>query len=114
MTIHEMRLHPIPFQMIKTGIKTVEIRLNDEKRQLMKVGDTMEFALRPDCIEKFQTEIVGLDSFASFKDAYAGYSPEEYGAENKEEWKSMYKYYSPEEEEKYGVLGIRLKVISSI
>ena len=32
--MHEMRLHNSPFQLIKSGTKTIEMRLNDEKRQL--------------------------------------------------------------------------------
>jgi ASC-1-like (ASCH) protein len=110
MTLHEMRLHPTPFEMIKSGSKTVEVRLNDEKRQLMQIGDRIEFSLRPDLTEKFQAEIIGLDTFASFKDAYAAYPPNEYGGESKKEWELMYKYYSAEEEMKFGVLGIRLKI----
>jgi ASC-1-like (ASCH) protein len=104
--VHEMRLHPTPFEMIRSGRKMVEVRLNDEKRQVMQVGDRIEFTLRPELTEKFQAEIIGLDTFMSFKDAYAAYPPEEYGGGNKDEWELMYKYYSPEDEAKYGVLGI--------
>ncbi|MDB5236981.1 MAG: hypothetical protein JWL88_83 [Parcubacteria group bacterium] len=110
MTVHEMRLHPIPFEMIRSGSKTVEVRLNDEKRQLMQAGDIIEFSLRPDLTEKFQAVITSLDTFDNFKDAYAAYPPREYGGESKEEWELMYKYYSPEEETKFGALGIRLKI----
>jgi ASC-1-like (ASCH) protein len=112
MATHEMRLHPVPFQMIRDGIKTVEIRLNDEKRKLMKVGDTIEFSLRPDPEQKCVAEIMGLDHFSSFKESYASYPPAEYGGESQDEWESMYKYYSLEDEQKEGVLGIRLKVTS--
>ena len=110
MKIHEMRLHPTPFEMIRTGNKTVEVRLNDEKRQLMQIGDEIEFSLRPQLTERFRAEVIGLDTFKTFKEAYDAYPPNEYGGENKDEWKLMYKYYSPENEVKYGVLGIRLKI----
>jgi len=108
---HEMRLHPDPFEMIRNGSKTVEVRLNDEKRQLIQIGETIEFSLRPEPTERFAVEVVGLDTFKSFKDAYSAYPPTEYGGKDKEEWKLMYKYYTPEEEAKYGVLGIRLRKI---
>jgi ASC-1-like (ASCH) protein len=107
--VHEMRLHLAPFEMIKNGTKTVEIRLNDEKRKLMKVGDHIEFTSRENPEDKFKAEITGLDLFKSFKESYSAYTPEQYGGQGKDEWELMYKYYSPEEEEKYGVLGIRLK-----
>ena len=103
-----MRLHPNPFEMIKGGTKTIEIRLNDEKRKSIKVGDLIKFISRENPEEAFQVEVVRLDVFDSFKDAYAAYSPKEYGGESKEEWKGMYIYYSPDEEKKHGVLGIHL------
>ena len=37
--MHEMRLHNEPFVLIKDGTKTIELRLNDEKRRQIKVGD---------------------------------------------------------------------------
>ena len=38
-----MNLAPSPFEMIKSGAKTIELRLYDEKRRAVKVGDTIEF-----------------------------------------------------------------------
>lgn len=107
-----MRLHPVPFEMIKNGTKTVEIRLNDEKRKLMKVGDMIEFSLRPDPEQKFTAKIVGLDYFPSFKESFMSYPPNEYGGESEGEWELMYKYYSPEEEKECGVVGIKLTLLS--
>lgn len=36
---HEMKLNNGPFERIKNGTKTIELRLNDEKRQLLKIKD---------------------------------------------------------------------------
>lgn len=44
--MYEMRLHNAPFELIKNGTKTIEIRLNDEKRSLIKEGDIIEFENR--------------------------------------------------------------------
>lgn len=112
MEIHAMRLHPRPFEMIKNGAKTVEVRLSDEKRKLMKVGDLITFTSRENSEDSFQAKIVGLDKFTSFKDSYAAYPPQAYGAESADEYEYMYKYYSKEDEAKFGVLGIRLELIS--
>ena len=38
-----MKLHPAPFEMIKSGKKTIELRLYDEKRRKIKVGDEIIF-----------------------------------------------------------------------
>lgn len=35
---HEMKLNNGPFERIKNGTKTTELRLNDEKRQLLKIN----------------------------------------------------------------------------
>jgi len=107
-----MKLHPEPFEKIKNGSKVIEIRLNDEKRQLMKVGDQIEFALRPDFTDTFKAEITGLNVFKNFKEAYTAYPPVDYGAKDKNEWESMYQYYSAEEEARCGVLCIRLKKLN--
>ena len=40
---HRMNLYNDSFNMIKNGYKTIEMRLNDEKRQTIKIGDTIEF-----------------------------------------------------------------------
>ena len=41
--MHKMRLVDFAFKAIRDGKKDVEVRLNDEKRQLIKVGDLIEF-----------------------------------------------------------------------
>lgn len=40
---HSMKLNAEPFEAIRNHKKTVEIRLNDEKRQKVKIGDTIVF-----------------------------------------------------------------------
>lgn len=40
---HVMNLTPLPMQQIRDGRKTIELRLYDEKRKLISVGDTIKF-----------------------------------------------------------------------
>ena len=40
---HEMKLNNSPFVSIKNKTKTIELRLNDDKRQKINVGDEIEF-----------------------------------------------------------------------
>lgn len=35
---HRMNLHKAPFEMIRSGAKTIELRLYDEKRKKIKAG----------------------------------------------------------------------------
>ncbi len=86
------------------------MRLNDEKRQVIQVGDRIKFSSRENSEQTVVTEVTVLDAFPSFKDAYAVYPPSEYGAESESEWETMYKYYSQDDEREYGVLAIRVKL----
>lgn len=40
---HQMKLWDDSFQAIKSGLKTIEMRLYDDKRALIKVNDFIEF-----------------------------------------------------------------------
>ena len=40
---HEMGLQPKYFDYIKNGTKRIELRLFDEKRQRIRLGDIIEF-----------------------------------------------------------------------
>ena len=55
--IHELRLHNEPFEKIKSGTKTIEIRLYDEKRKLIKENDLIEFTNR-NTNEKIRTKVL--------------------------------------------------------
>lgn len=113
MNVHHMKLQPVSFESVRTGSKTIEIRLNDEKRQALKVGDIIEFTSLTDSNHKIETKILGLDLYPTFKDLFVSYPPEQYGGESEDEWTLMYKYYSPEDERQYGVVAIRLTVLNS-
>ena len=64
--IHKMNLHDEPFKKIKNGTKTVEMRLNDEKRRQIKIGDTITFYLMPDLKESITTEVLDLYTTDTF------------------------------------------------
>ena len=111
--MHYMKLHPEPFAMIKSGKKTIELRLYDEKRQKIKVGDTIEFT---DAVsgETLRATVTALHRFDNFAELYrslpllsCGYT-EETVAEAKPS--DMETYYTVVEQEKYGVVGIGLSL----
>ena len=109
--IHKMKLNPAPFEMIKSGQKTIELRLYDEKRQLVNIGDEIVFT-NTVTGETLQTKVLKLYRFDSFADLYktlpllkCGYTSENV---NKASYTDMEKYYSVEEQKKYGVIGIEL------
>ena len=63
-----MNLQPKYFDFIKDGTKRIELRLYDEKRQSIQLGDIIEFAKSDD--EKFKAEVVGLLRYNSFADLF--------------------------------------------
>ena len=106
--LHLMKLQLNPFEKIQSGTKTIEFRLNDEKRRLLNIGDQIEFSIVDNPEQKILTQIVGLHKFKTFKELCSAFDSKSYGSEDKEEYELMYKYYSKEDEDKYGVLGIEI------
>ncbi len=109
---HNMKLNDEPFNQIKEGTKTIEMRLFDEKRQLLKENDLIEFTNRT-TLETINVKIIKLHKFASFADLYNYFDKTSLGYREDEEanYRDMEKYYSKEEQEKYGVVGIEIQLI---
>lgn len=109
--IHYMKLRNKPFLMIRRGKKKIEMRLYDEKRMLINVGDMIEFK-NIDSEEIIKVLVVNLYRFNSFKELYDNFDKSLLGYENDDEasYIDMEEYYSRLEQEKYGVLGIEIKL----
>lgn len=109
---HLMRLNNNPFELIKNKTKTIELRLNDEKRRLIKEGDTIEFENRV-TEERIEVKVLKLHKYDSFKELYKHFNKISLGYNQDEvaNPSDMEKYYSMEEQEKYGVLGIEISLI---
>ncbi|MGT2934564.1 ASCH domain-containing protein [Streptococcus castoreus] len=112
---HVMMLTPGPFAMIATGIKTIELRLNDEKRQKVQIGDTITFIRTDDSSQVLRTTVVKLHYFDDFDQLYqslplekCGYREEELETAHPED---MERYYCREQQVQYGVVGIELSVL---
>ena len=109
--MHEMRLHNSPFKLIKSGTKTIEMRLNDEKRQLIKVGDSIKFINRV-TEEELTTVVKGLYYYESFDELYKHFDKVSIGYAEDEDANpdDMSQYYSKDDILKYGVVGIEIEV----
>ena len=112
---HKMRLNDEPFYKIKDGTKTIEMRLFDEKRKAINLGDEIEFSRQKNESEKIKTKVIALHRFNSFKDLYenldiikCGYSESE---KEKVSYTDMEEYYPKEKQEQYGVVGIEIERI---
>lgn len=112
MILHQMRLHPEPFEKIKNGSKIIEMRLNDEKRQKIEIGDKIEFENRANG-EKISAIVIALYHFATFKDLYNSLNKRDLGYADDEnaDPNDMAQYYSEEDIQKYGVVGIEIHTL---
>ena len=113
--IHHMNLHSEPYYAIESGKKDIELRLLDEKRQMIQVGDFIEFTNTENSECKLKVVVVALYRFPSFDKLYesldllrCGYTNENI---NRASPTDMDVYYSKEKQEKYGVVGIEIRVI---
>lgn len=109
--IHLMGLYEEYFKAIKEGKKTVEVRLNDDKRRKIKIGDTIEFVQVPERKVTMRVKVTGLKSYDTFK---AMYEEIPFKAFDCEGWTmgemiaGTYDIYTPEQEKKWGVLAITI------
>lgn len=110
--LHEMKLKEIYFNMIKSGEKIYEIRLNDEKRRMIGVGDVIVFKKEPDLTESLQTIVEDLIYFDTFSEMINTLPLDKIGfaGDSKQNVEDVYhSFYSELEELKYGVVAIKVK-----
>jgi ASC-1-like (ASCH) protein len=116
MTLHNMSLNPEPFDLIKSGKKTIEIRLFDEKRQRVHPNDTIVFTKLTSKEEKIAVEVIGISIFSSFKDLLLNFDKVKFGHPTdmklEDQVKRQYEHYTEEEEKKYRVVGIHIKLLN--
>ncbi len=114
---HEMKLSPEPFTMMVSGIKTIELRLFDEKRRHIKPNDRIQFT-NTENGTKITVRVIEIHPFNSFAELYAklpllkcGYTEQTIQNAKPED---MLEYYSIEQEKLYGVVGIETELIRNI
>ena len=105
-----LTLYKEPFEAMKNGGKDIEMRLFDEKRKALQVGDVLEFTSL-DTGEKLSRKIIALAPFDNFETLYASFPKERLGYKANEAASpsDMLRYYSQDRIEKYGPLAIFLK-----
>lgn len=112
MNLHDMNLQPKYYDFMKDGTKRIELRLYDEKRQKIELGDEIEFYKSE--TEKFKAKVVGLIRYQSFEDLFKDF-PIEILADKtmtKDELLNVLsEFFTKEKQQKFGVVGIRIKII---
>ncbi len=115
-----MHLADEPFFALKSGEKKVELRLFDEKRKGVDIGDWITFVRIGHEDERVTRLVKGIDLYRNFRELYrydvleadhpADRLKEMGGGKMTEEEfvAAMRKYYSEEEEEREGVMAIEV------
>ena len=110
---HKMRLYDEPFNQILNDVKHYEYRLNDEKRKLINIGDTIEFRKVSDESKTLRVKVLDLLHYDTmtemFKDTFDDYLYKYY--DTPEDASKDTKIYSKEEIQEYGCLAIKIEKI---
>ena len=110
--MHKMNLRSDYFDFMKSGTKRIELRLFDEQRQQIQLGDIIEFSKSEN--EKFRAKVIGLLRYDSFNDLFEDFDISilaDKSVTKQAVLDTLCEFYTPEKQAKFGVLGIRLKLL---
>ena len=118
MTTFEGTLQSPYYEYVRDGKKIYEMRVNDDKRRKMNIGDKWKFTHATDeTLPQFETQIMDKKIYKSFEDAIdeTGFEKLLPNAKSKEEAIKIYNAFNNGHYEidakKYGVVRFTLKVI---
>lgn len=109
---HKMSLQSKYFDYIKTGTKRIELRLFDEKRQKIKIGDTIVFTSPGG--ESLEAKVIGLLRYGSFEDLFSDFDISilaDASMTKQELLEVLNGFYTLEKQVELGVVGIRVEVL---
>lgn len=107
-----MSLQPKYYDFIKCGTKRIELRLYDEKRQKIQLGDQIEFSKSE--TERFNAKVTGLLRYKSFEKLFQDFSIDILADKTmtKDELLDvLHEFYTEDQQQKFGVVGIRIDLI---
>lgn len=111
---HVLKLQPKYFDYINNGTKRIELRLYDEKRQKINIGDTIVFQKEPELADTIKVKVIGLLRYDSFENLFKDFDISvmaDNSMTKKELLDVLEEFYTPEKQKTYGVLGIRIEKI---
>lgn len=112
--IYVMELMADPFEKIVSNEKTIELRLFDQKRRRLNVGDKIIFENHEDSKQQIAVLVKSLHRYATFEELFMDFSPVRCGFADTDNPKTaaarMHQYYTEDQIQKYGVLGIGIEL----
>lgn len=112
MNIHYLTLNEQPYNLIKSQKKVVELRLYDERRQKIQIGDIITFS-KKDSNESISAKVLKLHLYKDFVDLFNNIDKAKLGYNEAQiaDPTDMEIYYSKENISLYGVIVIELSLI---
>lgn len=107
-----MKLQPKYYDFIKNGTKRIELRLYDEKRSKIDLDDVIEFSKSDN--DKFEAKVIGLLRYRKFEDLFNDFEISilaDQTMSKQDLLGALEGFYTPEDQDKYGVVGIRIELI---
>ena len=111
---HILKLQPKYFDYINNGTKRIELRLYDEKRKKIAIGDTLIFQKEPELKTTMKAKVIGLLRYNTFEELFEDFDIEMLADKSmtKQQLLSVLEeFYTPEKQKQYGVVGIRIEKI---
>ena len=106
-----MKVQEKYYLLLKSGVKTIELRLYDEKRKKIKIGDELTFENLSDPNDSFTAQVKNLHRAPDFGALAEQIPVSKAGFQNKEELvQTMETFYSLDRQKEDGVLGIEIKI----
>ena len=112
---YRMNLNPRPFESVRSGRKTVEMRLNDERRRYIDNGDYILF-VHTETEEELFVKVKGRAEYPSFHELYAAHDKISIGYREDEmaNPSDMLEYYTEEQIRTHGALAIFIEKVEEI
>lgn len=108
MKTHKMTLKQPYFDLICAGRKTIELRMYDEKRKEIKIGDKIEFTNQD---KKCTADVKGFVRAQTFADLFEYIDVKDAGFDNADKAiEIMQEFYDLDYQKKIGVVGICIKL----
>lgn len=111
---YNMKLQPAFFDMIRLEKKRIELRLNDEKRKKIKIGDIIIFEDIKDNYRTLKVKVIDLYHAPNFKELISNLDILEIANKKytkREVIKELTKIYPIEEQNTFGTIAIRFEII---
>ena len=113
---HKMKLYADYFELVKSNEKKYEIRLNDDKRKNVQVGDIIKFSNFSLPKEAIFVEVKSIQYYFSFANLFNHVPMKLIGLPDRsidEAISKIYSIYSKEDERKFGVILMEIETIQS-